>query len=346
MSANSLLSIDVGRGNLHIVEGNYSKGTVNIDKTVIIRIPDRCFNGGAVENKELFIATLSDIIRNHGFISKTAVVTVNDFDAIVREISLPVAKPKEIASMIKNELVQTYHAEPEDIIQFKTIDKGVNEQGNTMNKYRAAALDPDMVDTYHEIITGAKLKPLAMDLNFNAMDKLLSGSMTVNNRILNGNATMFLDYGESLTTAYIVSPGKPIFHRHINVGCGEIERHIHEETFASEEEIRKMKEEGYNFFNKDSEGDKYYMILRPYFYHLADEIRKIIEFYTSRPNAASVDQVFLFGGGSILVGFSDYCEHNFNIPTEKIEVLSNVKFKNPETLVAPFTNAIGALIRL
>lgn len=345
MGANSLLSIDVGRGSLHIVEGNYSKGTIYIAKAVTVRIPDRCFNGGTIDNKELFIETLTETIKNHGFISKEAVVTINAFDAIVREISLPIAKPKEIASMIKNELVQTYHAEPADIIQFKTIDKEVNEQGNTMIRYRAAALEPDLVDTYHEVLIGAKLKPLAMDLNFNAMDKLFSGDITVNNRALSGNATMFLDFGESLTTAYVVSQRKPIFHRHINTGCGEIERHIYEETFTSEEEIRKIKEEGYNFFGKETE-DKYYMLLRPYFYHLTDEIRKIIEFYTSRPNTANIDQIFLFGGGSSLTGFSDYCEFNFNIPTERIEMISKVKLKDPVTPVAPLMNAIGALIRL
>jgi type IV pilus assembly protein PilM len=184
-----------------------------------------------------------------------------------------------------------------------------------------------------------------MDLNFNAMDKLLSGSLKINSRTLSGNATMYLDFGESLTTAYIVQQGKPIFHRQINTGCGGIERHIYEETFAPAEEVRKMKEEGYNFFGKEAE-DKYYMILRPYFYHLIDEIRKIIEFYTSRPNTANIDQIFLFGGGSGLTGFSDYCEFNFNIPTEKIETLSTVKFKEPETSVASCMNAIGALIRL
>lgn len=342
---NSILSIDVGHGNLHIVEGNYSKGTVFVDRAVTFKIPERCFNGDMIENKELFIATLSEAIQNSEFVSREALLTFNAFDAIVREISLPNAKLKEITSMIKNELMQTYHAEATDIIQYKIIDKKVNEQGITMNRYRAAALDTEIVSTYHQILMGAKLKPAAMDLNFNAIDKLLSGDNTINDKTQNSNATMFLDFGETLTTAYIASHGKPIFHRHINSGCGEIERHIYEETFTSEDEIRRMKEDGYNFFSNDV-SDKYYSILRPYFYHLIDEVRKIIEFYTSRPNAESIEQIFLFGGGSNLAGFAEYCESIFNIPTEKIEKISKVKFKNAATPVVLYMNAIGALIRL
>ncbi len=342
---NSLLSIDVGLGNIHIVEGNYSKGTLLIEKALTSKIPASCFNGEMIENKELLIACLTEMIQNAGFISKEAVVTYNAFDAIVRDISLPNAKLKEITDMIKNELMQTYQPEPTDIIQYKNIEKEVNDKGSVINKYRAAAIDQEVVDAYHQVLIGAKLKPVAMDLNFNAVDKLLSGESTINEKILNRNATMLLDFGETLTTAYIISHGKPIFHRHVNIGCREIERHIYEETFTPEEEIRKIKEEGFNFFRNEA-GDKYYNIMRPYFYHLNDEIRKIIEFYTSRPNSDSIDQIFLFGGGSNLSGFSDYCESIFNIPTEKIEKLSKVKFKDPATPIATYMNAIGALIRL
>lgn len=342
---NSLLSVDVGLGNIHIVEGNYSKGTLLIERAVTSKIPASCFNGEMIENKELFIACLTEMIQNSGFVSKESVVTFNAFDAIVRDIGLPNAKLKEITDMIKNELIQTYHAEPTDIIQYKSIEKEVNDKGSVINKYRAAAIDQEVVDAYHQVLVGAKLKPVAMDLNFNAVDKLLSGDNTINDKILNRNATMLLDFGETLTTAYIISHGKPLFHRHINIGCGEIERHIFDETFTPEEEIRKIKEEGYNFF-RTGEDNKYYNILRPYFYRFVDEIRKIIEFYTSRPNSESIDQIFLFGGGSNLSGFSDYCEDNFKIPAEKIVTLSKVKFKAPATPIAPYMNAIGALIRL
>jgi hypothetical protein len=45
------------------------------------------------------------------------------------------------------------------------------------------------------------------------MDKLLTWADSINDRPYGEDAVMLLDFGHSLTTLYIVSKGRPIFHR-------------------------------------------------------------------------------------------------------------------------------------
>lgn len=341
----SRLSIDFGKTNLHVVEGSFVKGILQIDKAASFKVEEGAFNGETINHPDLLSENIKNSIRQAGFTSGEASITLDAYGAVVREIALPNAKPKEIAEMIRTEMIQTYHTLPTDVVQFKSVEMLSGESGGQLINYRAAAIDQEIVEAYHNLLVRAKFKPVAMDINLNAIDKLITGDLTINDKILNGNGTMLIDFGSTITTVYIKAQDKPMFYRHIDVGCSDIERMISAETYTSQEEIKKLKEDGYNFFGNKEGEQKYFEIIRPLLYNLTDEIRKIISFYTSRSNTHNIDQIFLFGGGSNLTGFAEYCENNFNVPTEQIIKLSKVKFKDTTTPVASYLNAIGALIR-
>ncbi|SHJ36800.1 pilus assembly protein PilM [Parasporobacterium paucivorans] len=341
----SLLSLDIGKKNIHIVEGSFIKGSIMVNKAVTIDVPEGSFRGETISDPEILMDSIKRAIQTHGFNTKEAVVTFDGYGSVIRDVDLPAAKPKEIAEMINNEMVQTYHVTSEKVIQYKNVEKVTGEDGILLDRYRVAAIDREIVEAYHNLLIGLKLKPEAMDININAMDKLLEGEITINDTIINEEGAVLMDFGDELSTIYILSKGKPIFYRQVDSGAGEIEKIVSDQVFESVENIRKMKEEGFNFFGNGEEEQKYFNILRPFFYNLTDEIRKIIGFYTSRPNVGKAERMFLFGGGSNLKGFAEYCESSLGMHTEQITHISKIKFKDPKTPLAPYMNAIGALVR-
>lgn len=341
----SLLAIDVGKKNLHMAEGNLSKNGLVVERVASFPLPKGIFNGESIMNLPALTDAIGNAVKAFGFRTKDAVVTFDAYGAVIRDIDLPMGKPKEIASMIKTEMRETYHVSPEDVIQYKVIDKVISESGAPLDRYRVTAINKEIVEAYHDVLTEAKLKPVAMDININAIDKLLAGEVMINDKLTSEAGTMVIDFGEILTTVYIVTRGKPIFFRQLDFGSSEIEKLISEETMKPEEDIIKMKEEGFNVFGGNEEEETYAAILRPFFYSLTDEIRKIIGFYTSRSGAAGMDRVFLCGGGSNLFGLGDFLEASIGAPAEQIAKISNVKIKDSAIPIASFMNAIGALIR-
>jgi type IV pilus assembly protein PilM len=320
----ALLSIDVGKKNIHIVEGSYQKNNIVVERMAKVEVPEGVFQGEMISNPSLLAETITNATQI--FAPKEAVVTLNAYGAVIRDIDLPTGKPKEIAGMIKNEMIQTYHIDLDDIIQYKKIDKVTSEDGATLDRYRAAAINLEIVDSYYNTLSETKLKPYAMDININAIDKLFAREIIINDKLSKESGIMLIDFGDTLTTVYIVSKGNPIFFRQLDSGCGEIEKIFSDKSFESEQDIRKMKEDGFNFFGGSEESEKYFNILRPFFYNLTDEIRKVFSFYTSRSNVGNIEQIFLFGGGSNLAGFAEYCENNFGVPTEQVLSISNVKW--------------------
>ena len=341
----SLLSMDIGKKNIHMAEGSFLKNAVMVEKVASFTIPEGVFQGEIIKNPDLLVGAITDAIQAFRFTANDAVITFDGYGAVIRDIDLPAAKAKELEAMVRTEMIQTYHIEPEDVIQYKSIDKATSEDGAALERYRVAAVNLEIVEAYHSVFTDAKLKPVAMDININAMDKLLAGEVMINDKLPSEAGTMLIDFGDTLTTIYIIAKGKPIFFRHLDSGCSEIEKIISEEIFESEENIKRMKEAGFNFFGNSEEEEKYFTILRPFFYNMIDEIRKVIGFYASRSNASNIDQMYLFGGCSNMAGFGEYLENSFGIPAEQIISISNVKFKDSAVPIASYLNAIGALIR-
>lgn len=341
----SLLSIDVGKKNIHMAEGSFLKNHVVVEKLGSIPIPEGAFQGESIINLDLLAQAVTSAVQTFRFGSKEAVITFDAYGAVIRDIDLPMAKPKEVAAMIRTEMIQTYHVNPEDIIQFKNIGKFTSENGTILNRYRVTVINPETVESYHSLLSDVKLKPYAMDININALDKLLSGELIINDKLLSESHTMIIDFGGTLTSVYICAKDKPIFFRQLDFGSCEIEKIISEKTFEAEQDIKQMKENGFNFFDSSVEAEEYFTTLRPFLYNLMDEIRKVISFYTSRSNVSNIGQIFLIGGGSNLAGFAEYCESNFGIPTEQIISASNIKTNDSAIPIASYLNAIGALIR-
>jgi len=341
----SLLSIDIGSKNLHLVEGYYNKDNLTVQNAKIFPIPEGCIKDDLIENPDLLAETLKESIKTGGFMAKEVVLTINSCNAIVRDIDLPQAKPKEIEKMIRTELTQTFNIVGSDVIQYKLIEKVTNNDGTSLNRYRVTAIDADTIDSYYSFIKSTKLKAVAMDINLNSIEKLFSKCTIINDRLIGDETIMLIDFGHTYTTLYFISKNKPVFYRHIKFGSKEIEKTITDETFSLVSDLISLKESDYSFFSEEESAKKYFALLKPFFYKFHDEIRKVMGFYASRTNIAPVGFMYMFGQGSDLIGLPAYFESNLNVPTEKIRSLSNVNIKNAEQLLPAHLNAIGALIR-
>lgn len=341
----TVLSIDIGSHNLHMVEGAGANGQVTVAKARTIAMPAECRKNEIIKDPSLLAETLREGIRAGGFTAREAVVTINAAHAVVKDIDLPLAKPKELEGMVRQEMHNAYHVPEDDVIQFKEIGQLKSPDGTALKRYRAVAINDDLVRSYFDSLNQAKLKPLAMDINLNAIDKLLEGNVSINDKLLGEESAMLIDFGGSSTSVYIAAKDNELFYRHLTFGSAEIEQIVSDELLARPEVIRGEKEEGISFFTGSDEGGKYYQSLRPYFYRFNDELRKIISFYNSRANGSSIGTVYLYGEGGRMAGLAEYWASNLAMDVEPLMSVSKVSRQSAVPDIAPYLNALGALLR-
>ena len=341
----SVLSIDIGSRTIKLAEGTYNKGNLMIAKTAEIPTPEYAIEGDRIINVDALATSIENLIKSEGFNAKENILTINATGAMIRDIDLPKATRKELDNMIKTELIQTHHIDEADVIQYKPVHSFQNENGAAMTKYRAVALDDELVDNYHELAKKLKFKNVSLDINMNCMDKLVSLVTGINNQPIAGKACAFIDMGAQHTTIYIEANGTQELFRHLSIGSGQIERIISDEALSPPLEIRKLKEEGYDFFSDQSEGKNYFTILKPFFYSLQDEVGKSIRFYNNRSEGSAVEQVYIFGGGSRLKGLPEYLEGSIGLPVNRIEDVNNISGSYSNEEIPTHLNAFGALIK-
>jgi len=327
---------------VHIAEGRFQKGQVSVRQSRSFALPEGCLAEEDVKDEQLLADAISRFLKEGKFHAKEAIVTVNASHAVIRELDFPRAKPKELDSMVKNEMVQTFHVMSSDMIQYKEIGKAPGEDGEALKRYRVAAIDRDIVEAYYHVLELAGLKAAAMDLNVNAVDKLFAWSDSINEKPYGDEAVMLLDFGQSHTTVYIFSKGQPMFFRHLPIGSGDMDGILRSSAPQQTADIREIKET-MNFFEDSEEADQYSVSLQPFFYRLNDEIRKVVAFYHDRTYSGSIGHVYLFGMGSELPGLPDYWTGILNLPVEK---LRSVGKSGTAVRVDPaHLNAVAALIR-
>ncbi|HYE68574.1 MAG TPA: pilus assembly protein PilM [Anaerovoracaceae bacterium] len=340
---NTLLSIDIGSKNMHIAEGGFQKGQLSLRHSHSFPLPKGCVTEESIKDEQQLADAIISSVKAGKFHTKNVVLTVNAIHTVVRELDFPQAKPKELDSMIKNEMVQTFHIMKDDIIQYKEIGTTLDSDGETLKRYRVAAIDQSIVEAYYNVLDRAKLKAVAMDLNINAIDKLFSWTDSLNERPYGNDAVMLLDFGQSSTTVYIFSKDQPMFYRHLNIGSGEMDSILLDTTQQQIGDAREIKET-VNFFDGSEDVSQYYTALQPLFYRLNSEIRKIVTFYHERARSSNIGYTYLFGQGSELLGLPEYWSGNLNLSVEKIRSLGKAS-KAIKVDPAHF-NAIAALIRI
>ena len=336
--------IDIGSKNLHVAKGSYNKGQLVVTRTESYEVPKQSIIKEEVTNETSLAEAIQFALKLCDYSGKDIIITMNAAEhRIVKELEFPKAKPKELYSMIKNEMHQVHNILASDIIQYKAIGKSENEN---LDRYSVTSIPEDFVKAYYDTLKSANLKPVAMDINTNAMNKLLDWTQAINGQeIPDQEAFLLIDFGHTTTAVYIGSNQEPLFFRHINMGSEEIDRILSSELHKSKAEIEEIKAHE-DFFAAGYMNDENqpYQVLRPYFDRLNDEIRRVLTFFRGRFRHLPINQGYILGNGSNLKGYSEFWELSLNI---HIEQINSLKGKNSEEInVNPaHVNAIAALIR-
>ncbi|WP_176461844.1 type IV pilus assembly protein PilM [Anaeromicrobium sediminis] len=350
MFKKNIISIDIGKYTTKIVIGKGKNKEIIIDHVFMIDTPPESYEDGYIKNLEAFKTIIYNILSKNKIKEKEVICTVQSREAITRELVLPYVKSDELSSMIDLEIEQYLPIRLEEyVVEYKILEEFTE---NNMNNIRVlvAALPKDMVEIYLELIKSLKLKPLALDMNANAIAKVFEGELTINNENYSLDKTVTLiDLGYEYINITIIDKGVIRFNRLIHQGGKDVDINIANTYNLSLEDAQQRKIEYANLeeLNGLSSTSMLNEIVQSSVDIWIEEIQKIFRYYNSRHRGNKIDEIYLYGGSSNIKNLSKYMTDNLNIPTFKINEIDNIKLgKNSgEINLEKCLNAIGALIR-
>jgi type IV pilus assembly protein PilM len=351
LAGKNTISIDIGTFNTKITVGRFHKGNIYVEKALMLETTKGSLVDGSLvleERKtEDFKQNLVQALSMNKIKYRDAIFTIQSTSIIRRELDVPNVKASDMKSMIGYEIEQYLPIDLNDyIIEYKVTE----EKKDNKSKILIAAMPKTMADDYIALIKSIKLEPKALDINSNAVSKLLSFKQQINDVPINLDHTIaFIDLGHSNSNILILSKGMFQFSRLIAWGGKDLTEAIADAFDVSfqEAERKKISEVDLSISGTSPEPMTMNQVTRNIISRWTEDILRIFQYYKTRNANNDINEIYLYGGTSNLRGITNFIESTASIPTKQVKTLSSVILDKQLTNIELeyYLNSIGAIIR-
>lgn len=359
-----LITIDICGDNVYLVEGLATPAAIDVYKCDEAKLPDGTIEDGDIKNHAALAMTLTKLLNARSYKAAAAVITFTSGIVMSRRLTLPPGKPYEISAMVKSQMSQAVSV-PSDFVFEYSYAKAVQSK-DAPNDVWAYALDKEFIEKYYSVFKSIKLRPVALDIHSNCVEKLLFDA-SVNGAALSGRSTLFVGIEREFIEIHLFSNSERGFSRIAPVSAAEFlliadnlgygrpdsELSLMEKRLSaiSDDSVKKKHSDAisYDALDISPEALQKDTILaeaaHQYTGRLADELSKMIQFQMMRDSSLPVACVYLYGSFSGVKGLDTALSQSIECRVEIIENISKVKI-DADVKLAKYVNAIGALIRL
>ncbi|WP_238901259.1 pilus assembly protein PilM [Clostridium sp. YIM B02500] len=339
-------AFDIGSSMIKIVEGMYYKEELTIDKYITMKTPKGAVVDGEIKRSEELFNKLGQVLKENGIKAKYGICTTNSTLIINREILIPRVEDEEMDTVVRYEIQQYLPINLEDyILQVQILSEEEINESKKIN-VRVIAYPDKIARGYYDLLIKLDLKPYALDVNYNAINKFINCVDKNNEYEYNPeDSVAFIDMGASFIDVNIYKNGNLDFTRMIKAGGNDIDELLIEQNLIKAEEV-----EGFKIRNIDLEEpfEPINIHVREITDDWIEKIEKIIQFYKNKNMGEEVSSIVIFGGSSKLKGMDNYMTEKLGIKTIRRKGLSKIAFKSSDDgkRIDDFINVIGSVIRL
>jgi len=339
-----VIAFDMGSATIKIVDAMYYKNELTIYKYIKVPTPKDAIIDGEIKNEEELYSKLKRILKKNDFNGKYGVCTTNSTLIINREIQIPKVEEEEMETVIRYEIQQYLPINLDDYILQATFLGEEEVDGAQKLNIRVIAYPEKIAQGYYNFLMKLELKPYALDVNYNAINKFINVTAR-NNKI--GNETKdtvaFIDFGASFIDVNIYKDGHIHFTRIIKAGGNDIDETLIQSNGLNNEELEEVKNKNIDL-SDDLEAIN--IQIREIIDEWMEKIEKIIQFYKNKNPGNDVNNIIIYGGSSKLKGMEEYMTEKLGIRTQIKGISNSVLNLNDKNECDEYINALGSVIRL
>jgi len=334
-----LVTLDIGTSNIKVVVGKRQGGKLLIKEMITVQTPEKSLSNGFFRDMSAVKDTLDRIVKEHKLKGNYAVVTIKSSGIINRELSLPYNEDESaLDRIIHYEMKQSLSIKLDDYVtQFQVIDEYFDEKVKMM-KVLVTSVNRELVDTYFNLLKSVHLKPYALDVHFNSINKFFK--LYHDHIYQMDNTVAVIDIGYNSSDISIVSGGVFKMSRTIMLGSNVMEHMLKDEfnvDFDNGMIKRLVIKNGEMFEQRIND------VLTP----LVDEISNVIRYHISRDSHNAVDNIYITGGIINQPEVKEILEERMGLPTCEFndldKMITNTTLNND---ISSYFPVLGAMVRL
>jgi len=331
------IGMDIGTKNIKVV---FFKNEV-VSDYIIKSIPKGLKNGETEDDKEM-LNILNDILKSFKK-AKDVYLTINDERLITRIIKIPKMPIKEIKDYLDLELQQYIPMTLDNyVVDFKILEELEDNSGKFYNLLVVAVANA-IVEKYVQLIESVNIHLKAIDIHTNCILKLIKKYNLVDGK---NNVRAFIDMGDRYTNVSIFKGDTLLINRLLSFGGFDLTQSIANLYNLNFEEAEEIKIKHLDLTDVTDAKEELRESVVPMINNFFMDLNRIFEYCSSNLNSP-VNEIFLYGGTSLINGITDIYFKWFKVPTKVIDCnFFNDKISLKDEKNIPFLlNAIGVVIR-
>jgi len=297
--ASSVVGIDLGHGVIRAAEvADPGKPRPTLVRYHHLQVPTSAIDRGEVVEKETVAAALKQLWSQAGFKSKKVVLGVGNQRVLVRDVTLPkmpMARIKESLPFQVQDILPVSVAEA--ILDFYPVSEGRDETHDVVHGLLVAAIKEAVLGNV-EAVQLAGLEPVEVDLIPFAVTRALIGPKSSRGSIA------LVHVGAVTTTVVIAVDGVPQFVRIIQNGGDDVNKALVQRLGMDTRQAEQVKRGfGLSTSGVAPEWRPAVEVIYQVTGDLMGSIRNTLSFYVSNRPGATIERIFVAGGGAEMTGF-------------------------------------------
>jgi type IV pilus assembly protein PilM len=346
----NVVAFDIGTTTIKIVEGIYYKDKLSIDTCIQIKTPRDSIEDGEIKIRDAITTTIRTMLKQYNIKAKDAICTTNSTAIINREILIPKVEEEEMETVVRYEIQQYLPINLDEcILQMSILNEFEDFDGKTKVNVRVIAYPKKMALEYYNLLTDLNLKPYALDVNFNALNKFVNITDLTKFEYKAKSSIALLDMGANFIDVNIYKDDKLDFTRRVKAGGNDMDETLIRDGAFEAEMVEKLKKEDIDLTEDDSSTKFETRLVEQVLDEWVEKIEMILQFYKNKSVDNDIEKVIIFGGSSKFKGLDKYMSDKLGIKVKMLKGVSNIAFKKSEDngeKLSDFINAIGSVIRL
>jgi type IV pilus assembly protein PilM len=313
-----VLAIDIGACSVKLCAGMLHGRTLRVERLAETPIPADAVREGAILDPDTVYRALRATLHSAGVRHKQAWLSVGGPQTTARPVRLPRMTPEVLQKSIQFEATRYLpSAAEEHLIGFHILPTGTEEQMEVL----LVAAPRSTADPLLELVEKAGLEPQLLEL------QPFAALRTV--QAVYGDALPYayalVDLGGEHTQITVARNATLVLTRYIPIAGNTFNAALKGYFHYTDEEAEQVKR-GLNLEDLLQTGQTQenppLRLLQPIIDELIREIRRSLNYYQSQYPSQSgqgrIERLFLYGGGSHMIGAAAYFEHKLGIPAQTV----------------------------
>lgn len=346
--ATPIIGVDIGSSTIKVAQFKEDKSGLSLVNFGIVPTPAGAIEEGKIAKGDAIAEALGSLLTLHSFIGKRVSASVSGQLVTVKQVTVDEVPRQSLGDIVKWEMEKhiSYPIE-EAVLDYQVLSRGQADDGSVKASCLVAAAPLEIVNGLVNVLHKTHLEAVFIEVEPFAELRLVD-YVAFKRPDLDAKTVVLVNIGSGMTSINVTDQSMIRLTRMISFGGARISQAIAQAMGVSSEKAEELKQELVNVdpdanLENGSDTERATSAALPVIDELVLEIRRSLNYYSTRFESDRPLHIIISGGTANLKGIIDYIELSTGFTVERNLLLLDVAKYDSSMFAESYLNQMAPM---